>query len=71
MANLTCQKCNKSMDEEQFYTYKNGSKTELCKKCLTMHIDNFDPETFLWILQKMDVPYIEEEWNVCLWKIYF
>ena len=64
MANLTCQKCNKSMDEEQFYTYKNGSKTELCKKCLTMHIDNFDPETFLWILQKMDVPYIEEEWNV-------
>jgi hypothetical protein len=52
------------MDEEQFYTYKNGSKTELCKKCLTMHIDNFDPETFLWILQKMDVPYIEEEWNV-------
>lgn len=64
MANLTCQKCAKSMDEEQFYTYKNGSKTELCKKCLTMHIDNFDPETFLWILQKMDVPYIEEEWNV-------
>lgn len=64
MANLTCQKCTKSLDEEQFYTYKNGSKTELCKKCLTMHIDNFDPETFLWILQKMDVPYIEEEWNV-------
>ena len=60
----SCQKCGKSMDEGQFYTYKDGSKTELCKKCLTLHIDNFDPNTFLWILQKMDVPYVPEEWNV-------
>ena len=28
-----------------------------------MHIDNFNPDTFLWILEKMDVPYIPEEWN--------
>lgn len=58
-----CEKCQKTMDESQFYTYKDGSKTELCKKCLTMHVDNFDSKTFLWILEKMDVPYIEEEWN--------
>jgi hypothetical protein len=30
---------------------------------LTAHIDNFDPETFEWILKKMDVPYIPPEWN--------
>ena len=60
----TCDKCGKTMDDTNFYTYKNGSKTELCKKCLTMHIDNFNPETFLWLLEKMDVPYIPEEWNV-------
>lgn len=64
MANCTCTKCNKSMDEGQFYTYKDGGKTEMCKKCLTMHIDNFIPETFLWLLEKMDVPYVPEEWNV-------
>ena len=52
------------MDEDNFYTYKNGERTELCKKCLTMHIDNFNPDTFLWLLEKMDVPYIEQEWNV-------
>jgi hypothetical protein len=52
------------MDEGQFYTYKDGQKTEMCKKCLTMHIDNFEPDTFLWLLEKMDVPYIPEEWNV-------
>jgi hypothetical protein len=48
--NCTCEKCNKSMDEGQFYTYKDGQKTELCKKCLTLHIDNFDESTFLWLL---------------------
>lgn len=62
--NCTCVKCGKSMDPAQFYTYKDGRKTEMCKKCLTMHIDNFDPNTFLWLLEKMDVPYLPEEWNV-------
>ena len=65
MASRLCVKCGKSMDENtQFYTYKNGDKTDMCKKCLTMHIDNFNPDTFLWLLEKMDVPYIAEEWNV-------
>lgn len=64
MANYSCEKCKKSMDESNFYTYKDGRKTEICKKCLTLHIDNFNPETYLWLLEKLDVPYIEEEWNV-------
>jgi hypothetical protein len=58
-----CEKCGKQMQDVNFYTYKNGQKTELCKSCLTMHIDNFNPDTFLWLLEKMDVPYIPEEWN--------
>jgi len=28
-----------------------------------MHIDNQNPDTFLWLLQDMDVPYIKEEWD--------
>lgn len=64
MANLYCEKCRKTMDEDNFYTYKDGSKTELCKKCLTMHIDNYNPDTYLWLLEKMDVPYLPVEWNV-------
>ena len=42
----TCEKCGRAMKEDQIYQYKDGSKTELCKKCLTMHIDNFNPDTF-------------------------
>ena len=60
----TCEKCHKTMDGKQFYTYKTGGKVELCKKCLTMHVDPFDPETFLWLLEKMDMPYVPTEWNV-------
>ena len=60
----TCEKCRKKMAPVNFYTYKDGRKTELCKKCLTMHIDNFNPDTYLWLLEKMDVPYIPAEWNI-------
>lgn len=64
MAKKICAKCQRQMQDTNFYTYKNGQKHKLCKACLTMHIDNFNPQTFLYILEEMDVPYIEEEWNV-------
>lgn len=69
-----CKKCGKTMDDTQFYTSKNlekyppDGKMDICKKCLTMHVDNWDPETYKWILQEIDVPYIKEEWNSLLEK---
>ena len=59
-----CAKCGKTIADTNFYTYKDGSKCELCKACLTMHINNWEPDTYLWLLEKFDVPYIAEEWNV-------
>ena len=59
-----CSKCRKTMADTNFYTYKDGTKCELCKACLTMHINNFEPDTFLWLLEKFDVPYIPAEWNI-------
>lgn len=67
-----CEKCGKMMDDTQFYTSKNiekyppDGKMSTCKKCLTMHVDNWDPETYKWILQEIDVPYIKEEWDALL-----
>lgn len=58
-----CERCGKRMGQIQFYTYRDGSKCELCKMCISAHIDNFNPETFEWILEKMDVPYLPPEWN--------
>ena len=31
-----------------------------------MHVDNFNPDSYLWILQECDVPYVPEEWNKLL-----
>ena len=70
MATKYCEKCGRTLKDIDFYQYKDGSKTELCKKCLTMHINNFDPSTFLWLLEKMDVPYIPQEWDSLRDKAY-
>ena len=62
-----CKKCNKTMAAEQFYGSNNlekypEGKLDTCKKCLTMHVDNWNPDTYMWILQECDVPYVQEEW---------
>ena len=59
------------MNVSEFYQSNNLEKypdryLNQCKKCLTMHVNNFDPETYLWILQEVDVPYIPDEWNKLL-----
>lgn len=69
-----CSKCNRTMGAEQFYTsnnlekYPDDGKLPQCKKCLTMHVDNWNPDTYLWILQECDVPYIPDEWRALLAK---
>ena len=65
-----CSKCRKTMALVNFYTYRDGTKCDLCKNCLTMHVNNFEPDTFLWILEKFDVPYIPSEWNSLRDKAY-
>ena len=62
------------MNASEFYQsnnlvkYPNDGKMNQCKKCLTMHVDNWNPDTYLWILQEIDVPYIPDEWNKLLAK---
>ena len=62
-----CQKCNRTMNASEFYQSNNIEKyptkyLNQCKRCLTMHVDNWNPDTYLWILQECDVPYVPEEW---------
>ena len=69
MASHYCEKCNRTLDEKEFYRSNNLEKypekglMNLCKKCMTMHVDNWNPDTFLWILEEADVPWIPDEWN--------
>ena len=66
-----CSKCNRTKNIDNFYKTKNLEKypngyLNQCKDCLTMHVDNWDPKTYLWILQECDVPYVPKEWNALL-----
>ena len=66
-----CEKCNSTKSADQFYLSNNlekypEGKVNLCKKCMTLHVDNWNPDTYLWVLQEIDVPYIPEEWNKLL-----
>ena len=69
-----CERCNHTMSDENFYTSNNlekyapDGKLRVCKKCATAHINNWDPDTYLWILQEIDVPYVPDEWNKLLMK---
>lgn len=67
-----CKICGRTMDGDQFYAsnrldrYPDDGKLPECKKCITRHVDNWNPRTYLWILEEIDVPYIEDEWNKLL-----
>lgn len=63
VAKRYCPKCKRSMEEKtQWYKKRNGEYPELCKQCLTLHVENDKPDTYTWILQELDYPYVEREW---------
>ena len=47
-----CKKCNRTLDSGNFYVsnnlkkYPDEGRLNMCKQCLTMHVDNWDPDTF-------------------------
>lgn len=69
-----CEHCHKTKPEKDFYgsnnlvKYPNNGKLTQCKQCISMHIDNWNPDTYMWILEECDVPYIPTEWVGLLQK---
>lgn len=71
MGQIFCEKCKRTMSDKEYYKTNNTEKypsgyLNQCKKCLTMHVNNYDPNTYLWILQECDVPYVQSEWDKLL-----
>lgn len=70
-----CEKCKKMLPADHFYTsqnlekYPNDGKMTVCKDCLTMHVDNWNPDTFIPILEELDLPYVRDTWNNLLEKL--
>lgn len=57
-----CAVCGRTRKAGEFFKQKNGERVDTCKDCLCTGINNSDPETFLPILERFDVPYIEKTW---------
>ena len=72
MEKRTCQKCNRFLNIDQFYRSRNleayppEGYLPVCKKCFTMHLNNWEPSSITPLLEIMDVPYIPEEWDALL-----
>ena len=55
---IYCEKCKSTYVEDSFYKSnlekyaKNNGYMNICKKCITMNVDNWDTNTYLPILQK-------------------
>ena len=58
------------MEDTKFYSKKNGDKFDMCKQCLTMHVDNYNEDTYLWIIEQADLPWVPSEWNAIRQKQY-
>ena len=62
MEKRTCQKCNRFLNIDQFYRSRNleayppEGYLPVCKKCFTMHLNNWEPSSITPLLEIMDVP---------------
>ena len=63
MAKKTCTKCGRTKEETMFYMYRNGERSDLCKDCTLMHVNVWEPQTFVWLLEEYDVPWLPWEWE--------
>lgn len=74
MAQRRCTKCGRLLADTDFYTSNNierfppDGKLAECKKCWSMHVDNWDPETYKPLLEQLDIPYIKPVWDQLLEK---
>jgi len=74
MAQRRCAKCGRLLQDTDFYTsndidrFPPDGKMAECKKCWTMHVDNWDPETYKPLLEQLDIPYIKTVWDQLLEK---
>lgn len=68
-----CKRCGKVMKITDFYKSNNleahpDGHVDLCKQCFVAHLDNWDSNTYIPLLEDLDIPYVPAEWNKLLQK---
>lgn len=61
-----CEICGRVKRARVFWTKRDGTRMDVCCDCIYSTIDNKRPETFMWVLKELDVPFVEDVWvGVC------
>lgn len=68
---LTCEECNKTMSERNFYKRKGVHITKMCKKCAANRIQVRNQSTVIPIMEMIDVPFVPRLWNEYIEKFEF
>lgn len=56
---ITCRICGRTLFEMEFYL-RNGTPIDICKDCCTANLDISNPDTFMWVLKELDLPFDKE-----------
>ena len=60
---MICKKCKNDKQETEFLTGRGDRCLCVCKECVSKNFNPDDKATFMWILQELDIPYIEQFWD--------
>lgn len=61
---IFCTECNKNKDSAHDFWYKDNNYLHICKDCLKQQINDWNVGTILPLCQILDIPFIEEEWQI-------
>lgn len=70
MIKRTCPKCGRTLEEIKFFSYRNDRKKKypICKDCIKMNIDDYNPDTFVKYIKELNDPWSSTLWNKMLAK---
>ena len=70
MIKRTCPKCGRTLEEIQFFSYRDDRKKKypICKDCIKMYIDDYNPDTFVKYIKEFNDPWSPTLWNKILKK---
>ena len=57
-----CTKCRQLYPLTSYYKFKNGEQSETCKYCERQGRDVYEPETYIALFRKYDIPFIKGVW---------
>lgn len=59
---IKCKRCGRILGVGQFMKGNGGQYMDVCKECVYAGIDNLKPDTFKWILERYDIPFVRGIW---------